>query len=64
MSDETPVDPEAAAKQDDLDYAAGYQARVAGTPFEKGTTNAWYRGWSDADRELGQKAILDDAGGS
>ncbi len=50
MSDDPPIDPEEAARQDDLDYAAGFQARVDGLPSEGAHSPAWFRGWYDADR--------------
>jgi hypothetical protein len=52
MSDDPSIDPETAGKQDDLDYAAGYQARVNGLPSQSGQSPAWFRGWFDADRDL------------
>ena len=52
MSDDTPIDPEQVGKHDDLDYAAGYQARVTGLHAESGKSPSWSRGWFDTDREL------------
>jgi hypothetical protein len=50
MSDDAPIDPEQVARQDDLDYTAGFQARVDGLPAQGDHSPAWYRGWYEADR--------------
>ena len=50
MSDDPPIDPEEVERQDDRDYAEGFQARVDGLPSSGAHSSAWFRGWSDADR--------------